>query len=61
MQHLIILTALEEMITERKQQAGGSHASSSMMTGSRATPNEYFAAIMTALEANDQSHTPEVC
>lgn len=56
-QHLIILTAIEEMIAERKTQQQGQQGQQ------KATPsaNEYFAAIMTALEAQDQSHTPEVC
>ena len=53
-QHLIILTALEEMIRERKP------SSSPSSSRSLPSPNEYFAAIMTALEAKDQSHTPEL-
>lgn len=52
-QHLIILTAIEEMIAERKQQQQQSPPLPP-------SANEYFAAIMTALEAQDQSHTPEV-
>ncbi|KAM3578045.1 hypothetical protein VYU27_000145 [Nannochloropsis oceanica] len=53
-EHLIILTAIEEMIRERK------HLPSPSFSHSLPSANEYFAAIMTALEANDQSHTPEL-
>lgn len=60
-QHFIILTALEEMIQERKLQSSSSTPpSSSPCPETPLSTNEYFAAIMTALEAQDQSHTPEL-
>lgn len=55
-QHLIILTAIEEMIAERK----GQQQQQGQAAAAAPSANEYFAAIMTALEAQDQSHTPEV-
>lgn len=50
-QQVIILSAIEEMVRERKP---------GMAADALPTPNEYFAAIMTGLESQDQSHTPEV-
>jgi len=57
LQHNVILGAIEELIKDHhsKVVAGGRPVSDH-----QPTPNEYFAALMTALEANDQSHTPEV-
>lgn len=52
-QHNIILGAIEELIREHYDQLGDK-------AHHQPTPNEYFAALMTGLEAQDQSHTPEV-
>lgn len=51
LQQVIILSAIEEMVRERRP---------GVANDTMPTPSEYFAAIMTGLEAEDQSHTPEV-
>jgi hypothetical protein len=47
-----VLQAIEETIAEQKRKAGQALG--------RPTANEYFAALVTAMEGRDQTHTPEV-